>query len=366
MTGTSSGDTSPHLFDEKHPLSLADQGCFFVGGRYDEHGTMDGQMFVQYQIPADRRHASPLVLIHGGGQTGAGFLGTPDGRRGWADYFVAEGYAIYVVDAPGSGRAQGHAGGTGTIRDANAVSGRVSGRPADSWWPQARLHTQWPGGQSPGDTIIDQFYASQTGGPADASLVELQARASAALLLDKIGPATLVTHSQGAPLGWQIADACPERVTAIVAVEPNGPPFYDSHAGRDGLNDGKLSRPWGITAAPLTFDPPADSPDDLEIARQEVADGEGLARIWLQADAPRQLPHLTSARIAVIGGEASYHAPYVHGTSAFLAQAGVPHDFIRLQDHGIRGNGHMMMLELNNLEIAALIDRWLNEKPLSV
>lgn len=29
---------------------------------------------------------------------------------------------------------------------------------------------------------------------------------------------------------------------------------------------------------------------------------------------------------------------------------------------GIRGNGHMMMLEKNNLEIAAYFRRWLDEK----
>ena len=56
--------------------------------------------------------------------------------------------------------------------------------------------------------------------------------------------------------------------------------------------------------------------------------------------------------------EASYHAPYDHLTSAFLRQAGVEHDFVRLADVGIRGNGHMMMLEKNSLEIAAYLRRW--------
>ena len=28
-------------------------------------------------------------------------------------------------------------------------------------WPQARLHTQWPGNGAPGDPVFDQFYASQ-------------------------------------------------------------------------------------------------------------------------------------------------------------------------------------------------------------
>jgi hypothetical protein len=32
-----------------------------------------------------------------------------------------------------------------------------------------------------------------------------------------------------------------------------------------------------------------------------------------------------------------------------------------LQDVGIRGNGHMMMLEKNNLKIAAFMASWLEE-----
>ena len=56
--------------------------------------------------------------------------------------------------------------------------------------------------------------------------------------------------------------------------------------------------------------------------------------------------------------EASYHAPYDYCTSRYLTQAGVKHEFVSLPDAGIRGNGHMMMLEKNNLEIAALLDGW--------
>jgi hypothetical protein len=34
--------------------------------------------------------------------------------------------------------------------------------------------------------------------------------------------------------------------------------------------------------------------------------------------------------------------------------------FIRLADLGIRGNSHVMMLEKNNEEIAAVIAKWLD------
>jgi hypothetical protein len=44
-----------------------------------------------------------------------------------------------------------------------------------------------------------------------------------------------------------------------------------------------------------------------------------------------------------------------------LRQAGVAVDFIKLDDVGVRGNGHMMMLEKNNMEIAGVMSRWLLE-----
>ena len=59
--------------------------------------------------------------------------------------------------------------------------------------------------------------------------------------------------------------------------------------------------------------------------------------------------------------EASYHAPYDHCTVKYLEQAGVHSTWIKLADVGIRGNGHMMMLEKNNLEIAAAISNWLSK-----
>src|SRR5689334_17876114 len=119
------------LFDSAQPLLITDQGCFHVGGHYvDTPGSkiMARQMFVQYQIPANKTHPYPVVMMHGGGQTVVNFLGTPDGRRGWADYFVANGYAVYVVDQPGRGRS-GYFNavyGTSAIRGAESVASRFT------------------------------------------------------------------------------------------------------------------------------------------------------------------------------------------------------------------------------------------------
>ena len=65
--------------------------------------------------------------------------------------------------------------------------------------------------------------------------------------------------------------------------------------------------------------------------------------------------------IVVLTGETSYHALYDHCTVKLLEQAGVQPIFIKLADLGFRGNGHMMMLEENNLEIAAFMTAWLDE-----
>ncbi|MDO8185998.1 alpha/beta fold hydrolase [Conexibacter sp. JD483] len=46
----------------------------------------------------------PLLLIHGGGATGACWRATPDGRLGWADQLADRGHRLWVTDWPGTGR----------------------------------------------------------------------------------------------------------------------------------------------------------------------------------------------------------------------------------------------------------------------
>jgi pimeloyl-ACP methyl ester carboxylesterase len=108
----------------------------------------------------------------------------------------------------------------------------------------------------------------------------------------------------------------------------------------------------------MTYDPPVASPDEIKLVRQDAPDGPGLVRCFMQAEPARKLTKLAGIPILIVLSEASYHAPYDHCTAKWLAQAGVQNTFVRLADHGIRGNGHMMMLEKNNLEISALLRRW--------
>ena len=349
------------------PLSIARQGYLFAGGTYatvNGRRVMSGQLYAEFQIPSKQVHPSPVVMIHGGSQTGTNFTGTPDGREGWAQFFLRRGYAVYVVDQPGRGRAAYEADryGTATRVNLETTENRFVAPERFKLWPQAHLHTQWPGPGTPGDPSFDQFYASQVPSIADFSLQQHLNRDAIVALLEKIGPSILVTHSQSGSFGWPVGDTRPNLVKAIIAVEPNGPPFYDVQnvAGPEWFNDAPAqTRPWGPTAVALSYTPPAANASDLAIVRQDAADGPGLSRCWQQRAPARQLPNLQKVPILVVTAEASYHAPYDHCTVKYLEQAGVRSTWIKLGDVGIHGNGHMMMLEKNNQEIAKVMADWL-------
>jgi hypothetical protein len=63
----------------------------------------------------------------------------------------------------------------------------------------------------------------------------------------------------------------------------------------------------------------------------------------------------------IMVAESSYPATYDHITSSFLKQAGVDHELAYLADKGFKGNGHMVMLEKNNHEVADTMINWLVE-----
>jgi hypothetical protein len=119
------GHGQPHRRFMGGPVTLVDQGSFFVGGvtKISEFAAVPaappgqalpprtpqqitiGQMYVQFQIPA--RIAAPgwpVIMVHGSTHTGAALESTPDGREGWYPYFVRKGVATYVVDQSGRGR----------------------------------------------------------------------------------------------------------------------------------------------------------------------------------------------------------------------------------------------------------------------
>ena len=116
-------------------------------------------------------------------------------------------------------------------------------------------------------------------------------------------------------------------------------------------------RPFGITSAPLLFDPPVVD-FDLQGLRLEIGGKPREEPCWLP-ERPSSLPHLEGIPILIVTGEASYHSAYDHCTSGFLSAAGAKNTWLRLGVVGIHGNGHMMMIEKNNNEVAGAIYRWL-------
>ena len=223
----------------------------YVGGQ---------QMYVEYMVPAQVRRPFPIVLVHGGGGQGTDWMGTPDGRPGWFQYLVQEGYKVYVVDRPGHGRSPLHPDLHGGFPANHITLESLAGRftppaanPAQVPNEYQKNHTQWPGPGNVGSTDLDQLVAGLGGsyvqtppppgrpqagraarlgaraggaggrgnapagppqpanaGPAGAlNAQHLAWRQAGADLLDKIGPAIIMTHSAGGPFGLLVAEARP-------------------------------------------------------------------------------------------------------------------------------------------------------------
>ncbi len=356
----------------KAPLVIAQQGNFYVGGREValEGGTIVAdEMYVEYQIPAEQTHPYPLVFLHGGMSSGAYWWSRPDGGEGWATLFLRKGYAVYVVDRPTHGRSPHY-----EDIDGKAHLPPLSmPRPGPGSDPEPDdPDNRFPGSKVPGDPAYEQSLRGRQAsvelpfGLPDPVAVSARMdgydREAGAALLDRIGPAVLVTHSRSGASGWQIADARPELVKAIVAAEPNGPPFYN--APPLGQPGDPVSRPFGITYAPLTYDPAVETVADFGGLVQRDPEGEGLVGCWVPRGEQPQLVNLSDIPVMVMTGESSYHAGYDHCTAQYFSAAGVPADYVNLGDMGITGNTHSFMRETNNAELADIAAEWLTEKGL--
>jgi pimeloyl-ACP methyl ester carboxylesterase len=218
--------------------------------------------------------------------------------------------------------------------------------------PFAHLHTQWPGDRDdPNDPALLQFLAAS--GPFSADAADRQALEQKRLveLVDKIGPAFVVSNSLGGPAGFLLADARPDLVVALVQVEPIGPAFATMF-GPDTLQ-------WGVTAAPMTFDPPVSSPSELSLVENEPA-APGAPPLVLQAEPPRKLANLAKVPIAVVSAEASVFRFTDAMVIEFLQQAGCDAVHLDLAEQGVHGNSHGSMFERNNAEVLAVVTDWMS------
>lgn len=193
-----------------------------------------------------------------------------------------------------------------------------------------------------GDPYFDAYYASTVPFVSDAVAQQEAMRDAGAALLDRIGrKVILVAHSQGGIMGWIWGDQRPKLVHSIIAIEPSGPPFQ----GRD----------YGLTNIPIAYAPGWNSTGVKVIP----ARNENQTDCFLQRD-PRELLNLHQISVLLVTSETSYHTPYDYCTVQYLQQAGVNTQHLQLAEEGIHGNGHMMFLEKNSDDIAALIHQRLS------
>lgn len=175
--------------------------------------------------------------------------------------------------------------------------------------------------------------------PADLAYSQALDADRIARLLDVVGPSVLITHSAAGPVGWLVADARPELVRGIVAVEPLGPLFVDF----PGM--GALS--WGLTAAPITYDPPFSSPEEVA-----AADASTL-----------RVPALDGIPVQLVTGGASVFADFRQEFADLLTRSGAPTEVCHLPDVGIEGNGHGLIFEANSDRTVEPVLEWLESGP---
>jgi pimeloyl-ACP methyl ester carboxylesterase len=327
-------------------LVIEEQGSFAVGGTVVTHpGTYDplkpaspeGQTlhgdhaYVFYQRPVDARRL-PIVFLHGHGQFSKTWESTSDGREGFQTLFLRKRYTVYVVDQPRRGNA-----------GRSTVPMTITATPDDQAsfntfrvgiWPE-----YFPGVQFPRDAeSLNQYFRQMTPNTGPWGL-EVVSDAMAALF-DKIGPAILVTHSQGGGSGWLTAIKS-TNVRAVVSWEPGSNYVFC---------EGEVPPPMPSSAGAL------------EAIGVPMAEFKKLTRIPIVVyygdyipQQPTANPGQDSWRVRLAMARLWADAVNRHGGDATI---------VHLPEIGIRGNTHFPFSDLNNVELADLMGRFLESKQL--
>lgn len=292
-----------------------------------------GEPAVYYDVvaPLDARTKPPVVMVHGGTQTGSCFLRTADGRPGWAFAFVRRGYRAILPDWPGSGR-----------------SGAV---------PAAALD--------------------------GAAVCRGLGR-----LLEALGePVVLLTHSMSGALGWRLVETHGPRILRVVAIAPGPPGNIQAEPKVVGETDEAVDVE---TPAKLRFRLSKTEPYRADMAfveKKAVGDGGRFARAGVAtlaaamgAIAPRLILERLNVRgaqlkierfenfrgkpILVVTGSHDLDHPRAldEGTANWLKEKDAAAEFVYLPDIGITGNGHMMMMEDNSDALADLAVDWIEQR----
>lgn len=327
-------------------ITIARQGHFSVGGQtIQKSGEYDNSKFVgwaeqeetgqsyradhafvDFQIPADSKKL-PLVYVHGYGGSGVCWQMTPDDRDGFATLMLRRGWSSYVVDLPGRGRA----GRTSTTTTVKTVADEMFW--FDIWrigiWPNYNEGVQFPKDSA----SLSQFFREMTPDISDHK----QDVPALSALAKRIGNHILVTHSAGGFPGWMSAIQNKE-VKAVVSYEPGGFVFPDGEVPEriDGLTGGVAGTPVPmeqfrrLTEIPIVLYFGDYIP---ETPSQNLGDENWRVRLQMARKFVETINR--------------------HGGNATL---------VELPKIGIYGNTHFLMQDLNNDELARLLDEWLQSK----
>jgi pimeloyl-ACP methyl ester carboxylesterase len=313
------------------PLTLQDEGSFFVNGQsyrseYPGASLNTGpapagnitinQMYVHFRIPAAKKGV-PIVMVHGSQHTGMTYETTPDGREGWATWFVRQGHPVYVVDHSGRGRSGFNPTPVNAVRDGGADPKTLPSfflGPIDRAWANFRFGAEYPkpfpNVQFPLEAL-DQYLA-QLVPNAEGTLKGGGANTINALaaLLDKIGPAVIFVHSQSGAYGLDVVRKRPNLVKGLVSVE----------GGCETVTADDASKFFPTVPFVSVW-------------------GDNSVGAWgVNGDKRREGCVQAVKRIQGAGGNAT---------------------FLLLPEAGVAGNSHMMMMDKNNLQVAGMIRKWM-------
>ncbi|OAQ99963.1 hypothetical protein LLEC1_07666 [Akanthomyces lecanii] len=307
----------PPVVEEKKTESFSKRTTFYVNYEWEAgakpgQGTyIRGQMYVESLEPPERTQRWPIVLIHGdyhssqvvisnvhpldaSGLTKQQiWLTKPNGDPGWASYFLSQGFQVYLVDLPGTGKSNNLSRVALDNTEIKSIKASQIERELTATerfnhvdnlrWPTALKHDKWPG-VSPisasallaasansyqtgirGDKIFDRYCASLTSLVFSSEERQTLAQNAVKSLLRIIAQkAILIGEGAGATASWLAADVEPEFVAGVVAIEPPGPPFCNATVERDGkrkfdsftsFNPNRLK--YGLSTIPLTYSPAA-------------------------------------------------------------------------------------------------------------
>ncbi|MBI3371412.1 MAG: esterase [Betaproteobacteria bacterium] len=318
------------------PITLKAMGSFHIGGReitisgkpvkevtftpggvpakVDPNGVYQvEQMYVQYFIPQDQRGPLPLLMWHGGGLSGVTYETTPDGREGWLNFFLRKGWPVYISDAVERGRS-GWAMFPDVFKSEPVFLTkenpferfRIGAGPGSYNKDPAKMKMK-PGGQFPAEGY-DNF--TKQGVPRWTTTDDAIIRAYTELV-DKVCPCVVLVHSQSGTFGQVVAQARPDKVKALVLVEPAG------------AGDSKLA-----------------------------ANLRNIPILAVYGDYIEEDPRWPTIRANEL---------------RFLEQvkaAGGRYDVINLPQIGVKGNSHMIMMDKNSDQVAGLIQNWLAKQEL--